>query len=269
MMKYTNTIKYTALALIGSITLLVPIMPALADYQAYPVVLNDPNTMVCDALNQVGLACGSATPAPAPTYTYQPKPVTLNYNVFGSSSNTTTVVATSGVKDLAGNSISLVQVPGTQEIYALVAGRKHWIPTLAIFYDYGYTMDMVESISQAQLNRYPRASLIRAQGDTKHSYYLTEGGMTRIIPTDAIFASYGDRAEDVIVISQKEFNYYPVNQYVYLESPLNRDVFQITATGKRYLTPMAVARIGLRSEQIAPINQTELNYYKTLAPIVQ
>src|SRR5206468_2532345 len=96
-------------------------------------------------------------------------------------------------------------------------------------------------------------------------YYLTEGGMIRPIPSQSVFDSYGDRKEDVIAISTKEFNYYPENQYVFLETPLNRDVFQLTNGGKRYLTPMAVSRLHISADQIAPINQTELNTYKTLA----
>ncbi|HVZ11214.1 MAG TPA: hypothetical protein VG941_02275 [Candidatus Paceibacterota bacterium] len=254
--KYTFSV-ITALSLVAA-----PLAPTFA------AGISDPNGMVCDALIRVGMSCGSGT---TPTYTpssYQPKPITLSYDIFGSSSSTSQNVPTSNVKDPAGNAISLVQVPGTQEIYALVNGHKHWIPTLAVLYNYGYTLDMVEPITQAQLDRYPRASLIQIAGDSKHTYYLTEGGMTRVIPNQKIFESYGDRTEDVIVVSQKEFNYYPTNQYVFLENPLNRDVFQVTSAGKRYLTPMAVARLGLRAEQVAPINQTELDYYKTLAPIV-
>ena len=37
---------------------------------------------------------------------------------------------------------------------------------------------------------------------------------------------------------------------------------------KRYLTPMAVQRMVLTDEQIAPINETELAFYKTGKPII-
>ena len=89
-----------------------------------------------------------------------------------------------------------------------------------------------------------------------------------MVPRKDVFDSYGDRNEDIIEVSKKEFNFYPRNQFVFLERPLNRDVFQITDGMKRYLTPMAVQRMVLTDEQIAPINETELAFYKTGKPII-
>lgn len=272
MTKYPNTIKYVSAA-VALISLALPLSSAFA-YVIFPEN-STPQTMVCGTLQQVGMA--GCDPRSATNLNYQPKQVRLNFDIFGSSSATTTptpvdnglVNATAGanVKDIAGNAITLVQVPGDVNIYALVAGQKHLIPTFTIFIAYGYTMAMVQPITHQQLDKYPRADLVKVHGSSK-LYYLTEGNMTRLIPNQKIFDSYGDRKENVIEISAKEFNYYPVNQYVYQENPLNRDVFQLTSNGKRYLTPMAVYRLQLREDQVAPINQAELDYYKTLAPIL-
>ena len=89
-----------------------------------------------------------------------------------------------------------------------------------------------------------------------------------MIPDKKVSDSYGDRNEDIIVISKKEFNFYPQNQFVFLERPLRRDVFQIVSGKKRYVTPMAVQRMGIRDSDVAPVNETELNYYKTGSPII-
>ena len=94
--------------------------------------------------------------------------------------------------------------------------------------------------------------------------------MVRLIPEKNVFNSYGDREEDVIIISKKEFNFYPQNQFVFLESPLTRDVYQLIdgGKGKRYLTGSAVKRMKISPDRIAPVNQTELTTYKTYKPIV-
>ena len=98
---------------------------------------------------------------------------------------------------------------------------------------------------------------------------MTEGGLVRPVNNSKkIFDFYGDRKEDIITISRKEFNFYPTNQYVYQESPLNLDVFQITANGKRYLTPMAVMRLNIHPDQIAPVSKSELDSYKILPPLI-
>lgn len=260
----------TVLALV-----VMPLYPTFASQGSYPV--QDPQTIVCRALNMVGLSCGATSYVVGG---YQPKPVHLNYDIFSntpvsnsgtSTNNSNSTAAISNAvapKDLSGQKINLVSVPNSQEIYELVNGQKHIFPSLAIFYDYGYTTDMIQPITQYQLDKYPRADLVKIKGSSA-VYYLTEGGLVRpVVDVKKIFDFYGDRTEDIITISRKEFNFYPTNQYVYQESPLNRDVFQISGNGKRYLTPMAVMRLNIRADQVAPVSKAELDFYKTLAPLV-
>ena len=258
----------------------MPLYPTFASQGYYPV--QDPQEIVCRGLAMSGLPCGPQT---TPTSyvsmpTYQPKPVRLNFDIFSNSaaydtntstdnSNLTATINNAvAPKDLSGQKINLVSVPNSQEIYGLVNGQKHVFPSLAIFYDYGYKLGMVQPIDQIQLDKYPRAHLVKVKGSTT-VYYLTEGGLVRPINNPKkIMDIYGDRNEDIITISRKEFNFYPTNQYVYQESPLNLDVFQITANGKRYLTPMSVTRLNIHPDQIAPVSKAELDSYKTLAPLI-
>ncbi len=276
-------IKTLKLALVIPMVLALiamPLYPTLASQGSY--IAQDPQTIVCNSLNAVGIGCASQTTTPYIPSSYQPKPTHLNFDIFSNtpvastgtstsadnSNLTATIANATAPTDLSGQKINLVSVPNSQDIYELVNGQKHIFPSIAIFYDYGYTLDMVQPISQTQLDKYPRAGLIKVQGSSS-IYYLTEGGLVRQVNNPSqIFAFYGDRAEDVITISRKEFNFYPTNQYVYQISPLNLDVFQISGSGKRYLTPMAVARLNIRSEQVAPVSKSELDSYKTLAPLI-
>jgi hypothetical protein len=260
MSKYISTKKAVSVT-ISLLLVILPIAPVLATTQySWQNTSTNPQDLVCESLSRVGMPCGNA-----PAATYQPHSTLFNF--FGSNQSSAAVIGP--VKDIEGDDINLVSVPGSSEIYELKSGRKHLFPTPNIFTDYGYTLDMVQPISQAQLDRYPLANLLMVHSDKKSVYYFTEGGMTRLMPNDIkVFDSYGDRPEDIISISRKEFNFYPVNQYVFLETPLNRDVFQLTNSGKRYLTPMAVKRLHIFEGQVAPINQIELDWYKTLAPVI-
>ena len=196
---------------------------------------------------------------------YQVKPVVLNYKIFGNwFGDDSSKVA----HDADGHTVTLVSADDTN-IYAIMNGKKHFLSTEDIRTLYAYQPSLVQAVSQTQLAQYPRVNLIKIKGDSKHVYYLTEGNMTRLMNT-RVMDSYGVRAEDAVTISKQEFNFYPQNQYVYLESPLNRDVFQIVGgNSKRYLTPMAVQRLGITVDQITPINQYEMDSYKILAPVVQ
>jgi|SRR3989344_5301553 len=169
--------------------------------------------------------------------------------------------------------ISVVNVSGQTEVYRIIDGKKHSIPTEEIFYSYGFDPNIIQSITQEGLNKYPLARLFIVMGSEEDEnpaiYYLTDGGIIRPILNDKVFYSYGDRKEDVIAINQKEFNYYPRNEFIFIERPkLNRDIYQITGGVKRYLTPVAVKRMNLKEDEIAPVNQIEFDEYPEGEPVI-
>ena len=248
-------------------------------YNSYSVLNggSDINSYVCNALTLVGLGCSTSSPAiyvsSTQTASFTPTTTTTaNSNTsggLGNNSGLTATIFTAGEKQAGSDSVNLVRVKNRPEIYEIVGGKKHLIPTMDIFYDYGFKLEWVQDITQKQLDKFPRIKLMQITGNKKKTHYFTEGGMIRLVPDKNVFNSYGDREEDIIIISKKEFNFYPQNQFVFLENPLNRDVFQIIqGKTKRYITPQAVKRMKIDSEQIAPINQTELATYKTDKPIV-
>lgn len=271
MMNSIVKLKYFAVPLI----LTAMTLPAISAKADQIFVYNDPNTLVCNALSLVGIGCGTV---PSSTYVKSAQTIapatsttaTLNTsNGYGNNSDLTATIYTAGQKQEGSDSVNLVRVKSKPEIYEIVGGKKHLIPTMDIFYDYGFKLEWVQDITQKQLDKFPRVKLMQVIGDKKKTYYFTEGGMIRLTPDKNVFNSYGDREEDIIIISKKEFNFYPRNQFVFLENPLNRDMYQlIDGKTKRYVTPQAVKRMKIDPEQVAPINQTELATYKTDKPIV-
>ena len=168
--------------------------------------------------------------------------------------------------------ISVVNVPGQTAVYRIINGKKHSMPTEEIFNSYGFKLNVVQEISQKELDKYPLARLFMLEGENnedKNIYYLTDGGMIRPILNDEIFYSYGNRKEDIITINKKEFNYYPRNQFIFIERPkLDRDIYQISGGIKRYLTPIAVERMSIKEYEVAPVNQIELDAYPEGEPVI-
>lgn len=123
--------------------------------------------------------------------------------------------------------------------------------------------------SNTQLVIKKRVSLIRSSADRNKIYYLTETGFKRLIPSNDILDSYGDKKSDIVTVSEKKISFYPDNQYVYVLDPYNPDVFKIDGKYKYYLTPMAITRLGIRSFEVAPINKFEFDYYKYGRPITE
>lgn len=253
----------------------------------------DLNSFVCDTLASIGLGCGApqrtATPAygqsntqsaAAPVPAIQSAPqvrqqANVSNNLQASIANVTVKRTTSD------DEVILVKVPATKgykptlglstndAIFEIIRGQKHFVPTVDIFFDYGFDLAAVQGVTHKDLEQFPRAKLVNVYKSGKSQYYITEGNMIRLIPNKRVFESYGDREEDVITISKKEFNFYPRNQYVFLENPLSVDVFQIVNDGtKRYVVSQVMKRLRIEQYQIAPINKQQLDAYSNGTPII-
>lgn len=263
-----NPIKYLViLALLGMIILALFLLPLVSTKAQNKESFS--SALAGGTLCSAGLGCDnyqssqSGTSSPKDSEKNQAPSLFPFSGLFGSS----------GSKSLAGDPvISVVNIESQTSVYRIVNGLKHSIPTTEIFYSYGFDLDMVQKITLQELNKYPEARLFMVEGTEEENpiiYYLTDGGMLRPMLNDKVFYSYGNRKEDVIIINEKEFNYYPRNQFVFVERPqINREIYQITGGIKRYLTPVAVKRMDLREEEIAPINQIEFDEYPMGEPVI-
>ncbi len=220
-----------------------------------PALFSD--AIAANTLCSAGLSSGSCTANKSTTAS--PQSTSLLGGLFGGSS-----------APQFDPILSVVNVPGQSAVYRIINGQKHAVPTSEIFYSYGFKLNIVQDITQKELDKYPEARLFMQEGSKDPTiFYLTDSGMIRPMINDKVFYSYGDRKEDVITINQKEFNYYPRDEYVYVERPkINRDIYQITGGVKRYLTPVAVKRLDLKEKEIAPINQIEFDEYPEGEPII-
>ena len=168
-----------------------------------------------------------------------------------------------------GNIRPTIGLNTNESIFQIINGQKHFIPTLDIFYDYGFDLAAVENITQDELNAFTRVRLINTKYDKHKIYYVTENGMIRLIPNSDVFESYGNREDDIVTVSAKELNFYPRNQYVFVENTLTKDIFQVSDKGiKRYVVPQVVQKLRITPEQTAPINKVQFESYYYGKPII-
>jgi len=252
----------------------------------------NPEVLVCDVLGSLGLDCGAPSPSVAPVNgqanntntqpvaTPEPQRQTNQQANIGNALQAS--IANVTVKRNASkDEVMLVRISavGTvrptlgletnDAIFEIIRGQKHFIPTIDIFFDYGFNLAAVQSVTNKDLEPFPRTKVVNIYKSGKNIHYITEGHMIRMIPNKDVFASYGDREEDVITISKKEFNFYPRNQYVFVENPLARDIFQVSDDGtKRYVVPQVVKRLRITPDQVAPVNKEQFDAYNYGVPII-
>lgn len=96
--------------------------------------------------------------------------------------------------------------------------------------------------------------------DSPKVYYVTEKGYKRWIPNIEVFNSYGNHWEDVVIVPRVQLDKIPNNILIRLNSGTR--IYKIENETKHWITsPEALLRNGFSFERIAPVNQTEFDYY--------
>jgi len=143
-------------------------------------------------------------------------------------------------------------------------GIKRHIPNPDIFLDYGFSWSDVKDVDQSVIDKYRTAFLIRASKEPE-VYYLTNG-IRKLVPTLEIFNSYGNKMEDVQIVSKMEMASYVVTNLVRLKG--SDDIYLIDGGAKRkILNAVVFDRYDFDWNHVIDINQAELDYYTDGKPI--
>jgi hypothetical protein len=190
------------------------------------------------------------TVAPTPTHTSTPTPTP----VF---TPTPTPIATPTPVSIPSAIIRFSSLP---EVFKAYANKILHIKTIEVFNSLKLKWSDVKESALQDKSKYQRAKLVKTQNSSK-VYYLTESELKRHIPTAEIFNSYNNKWEDIITITDTELNSFPDNNLIKLEDDLK--VYKLEGVIKQWIqTAEAFNRLKLDWSKIAPINQTEFDYYK-------
>ncbi len=169
------------------------------------------------------------------------------------------------ITSLPAPKITLMRASNGEKVYAIVGGKKHWVPSPDVFNSYNYNWDNIEVVSQSVLDNYPRIKHIRLSGGEK-VYYITESGMKRHVLNPDVFLSYGNNWDDIADVNQTEINAYQVSDLIRLDG--GEKIYKIEGGQKRWIrTAEAFNRLGYNWARVAPVNQAELEAYQTGADI--
>jgi len=156
---------------------------------------------------------------------------------------------------------SLIRLMGDIKVYLVTNGIMRHIPNPKVFMDYGFSWGDIKDVDQTTFRKYKNAYLIRESGQDE-VYFLSPNGVRKHIPTAAIFASYGDKWEDVQIVSKTEMESYPLSNLIRMEG--SNDVYVIENGEKRYIPNEKVFKNhGFNWDYVVSVNPTEFNYYKT------
>lgn len=153
---------------------------------------------------------------------------------------------------------NLIRAVGDYKVYLVVNGIKHHIPNPEIFLDYGFGWSDVKDVPANTVEKYRSAKLIRESKQGK-IYYLSSGEVKKWIPTAEIFDSYGNKWEDVQVISKKEMASYAVSNLM----RYGEKVYLISGTYKKLIPSDAIfTNNKFNSALILDANKVEYDWYK-------
>jgi len=158
---------------------------------------------------------------------------------------------------------NLIRAIGDYKVYLVVNGLRHHIPNPEIFLDYGFGWTDVKDVPLETVNKYPMARLIKESNQEK-IYYLSASEVKKWIPTADIFNSYGNKWEDIQVISKKEMTSYPESNIMQYEGTL----YLISGNYKRLIPSDAIFNKNkYNRDLVLSANKTEFDWYMTGSPV--
>ncbi|MFA7171180.1 MAG: chitobiase/beta-hexosaminidase C-terminal domain-containing protein, partial [Candidatus Paceibacterota bacterium] len=155
---------------------------------------------------------------------------------------------------------NLIRTIGDYKVYLVVNGVRRHIPNPEIFLDYGFKWDEVVDVTQETVNKYRQANLLKES--RIDGIYYTENGIKKLIPTTEIFNSYGDKTEDVQIISKLEMQSYPTSHLI--KTGYSPDIYLTEDNIKRRIpNPEVFIKYKLNWDYIIVVNDTEFSWYQS------
>lgn len=167
--------------------------------------------------------------------------------------------------------IALYKTATSPAIYAIYAnGERHYISSPTAFQHYGYSYNRVKVVTQAVLDRYPEATLLRSREDATvyHLFPRPDAQWLKLaIPSPTVFVSYGKNEwGNIIVVDALDLAYYPNATLVHVTA--NGPTYLLSDdTSRQFLSEDVLRQLGYNPAEIVQISQTHLNAFAPGEPI--
>lgn len=167
------------------------------------------------------------------------------------------------------NSTALLKTYASPDIYTIMNGQRHFISSPASFNEYGYDWMKVRTVSQTELEKYPRARLIKS-GTGNTIYYLfqkPEGQWLKInLGSPSVFASYpANYWGNVISVTQLDVDSYPDVKLIKTKD--SSEIYYLENNERHVISNETFMKRGYNKYEICEVNNTHLESYKISSPI--
>jgi len=165
--------------------------------------------------------------------------------------------------------IKLIKTTGDPSLYYTDNSQKRILKSDEVLASYGLSREDAFTVEQEEIDAYPTARLLKRADDEK-VFYITNTGTSRHIPSAQVFESYGNKWYNIVTVTHEDLVGYPINSAIKLRD--TNKVYWLVAgktTTKKHWVASADAfnRLGIRWDQIAPVNSVEFNTYPEGDPI--
>ncbi|MDP3899569.1 MAG: hypothetical protein Q8Q23_00620 [bacterium] len=117
--------------------------------------------------------------------------------------------------DLKLDTAKLVKIADSPAVYAIINNQKHIIMNEEIFYSYDYNFANVRLISSEDLAKYQPVQLVKSpQSDRLYFLSLRTKQKKHHLNLEQFFAYPNNKMSDVVVISEKDFDYWSDTEVV-------------------------------------------------------
>jgi hypothetical protein len=160
----------------------------------------------------------------------------------------------------------LYKTVDSPDVYAIIAGQRHYISSPASFCQYGYRWEDIKTVSRAELEKYPRARLIKSP-EKPTIYFLyqrPENKWLKIaLNSPSVFVSYPDNYwGKVITVTQLDVDSYPDARLI--RKIGDKAVYFLDKNNvKHYVSSVVFRRRGFNPALVVEVNEIHFDSYKT------
>ncbi|PIP17715.1 MAG: hypothetical protein COY82_00680 [Parcubacteria group bacterium CG_4_10_14_0_8_um_filter_35_7] len=157
---------------------------------------------------------------------------------------------------------ALYKTATSPDVYAILKGRKHLIPSPSVFREYGYRWEDIKVVAASQLDEYKDAKLVKLPHEKNVYFLYLEKKIKKAIPNEKVFLSYGHKWEEIVEISSRDLVAYSDIKLVKTQD--KPSVYLLEGGAKKPIFSAEVfERRGYDWSKIGVVNKTDLDSYPT------
>ncbi|MFH0854613.1 MAG: hypothetical protein V1891_03925 [bacterium] len=159
----------------------------------------------------------------------------------------------------------LIKSSNNPAVYAIINGKKHKIPNADIFLNYGFNWQNIKIASNEEISSYPDLKIVKTENNPAVYYINEKKNIKKAHLSEKIFLDYGNRWEDIVIISEKDMALY--KDAILVKTQKEPAVYVLEENSRKIInSAYEFESNGYKWEDIIEVSKLDLESYSLAMP---